>query len=548
MITKTKPKAKPVSITSAVIYARVSSKKQVDEGNGLSSQTLRCENYAKAKGYEIAQTFMEEGVSGGMIDRPQMQAMLNYLTAHSTKEAPIAVIIDDISRLARGVMAHAELRAAIMLADGVLESPSVSFGEDADSQLVEYLLASVSQHQRQKNAEQVRNRIRARWMAGYYTANPGMGYRYQKVEGHGKMLVPDEPHATLVRKAFAGVASGRLRSATEVQRFLEQYPDMPRNTKGEVRLQGIMDMLRRPIYAGYITIESAGIHLQPAKHEPLISFSDWQKAQAMLDGNAYAPNRQDINEDFVLRNFVCCASCGNALTSGWSKGRNKKYPYYNCGTRTCDLRGKSIRRDALEGDFVDVVRQLRPAPQLFHLAKAMFEDFWHARLADVGGRKESLATQLAALSRKIDTLMERLIATDSPSLISAYEGQIKKLEVKKVALTEQTGRALEPLKSFDTMFKATMTFLANPCIIWEKGSFHQRRLLLRLAFPQALTYDRESGYRTPEIALPFKLLGNDSMSNNKMVPGGGIEPPTRGFSIRCSTPELPGQASREGGF
>ena len=26
-----------------------------------------------------------------------------------------------------------------------------------------------------------------------------------------------------------------------------------------------------------------------------------------------------------------------------------------------------------------------------------------------------------------------------------------------------------------------------------------------------------------------------------MVPGGGIEPPTRGFSIHCSTPELPGQ-------
>ena len=27
-----------------------------------------------------------------------------------------------------------------------------------------------------------------------------------------------------------------------------------------------------------------------------------------------------------------------------------------------------------------------------------------------------------------------------------------------------------------------------------------------------------------------------------MVPGGGFEPPTRGFSIRCSTPELPGRA------
>ncbi len=29
-----------------------------------------------------------------------------------------------------------------------------------------------------------------------------------------------------------------------------------------------------------------------------------------------------------------------------------------------------------------------------------------------------------------------------------------------------------------------------------------------------------------------------------MVPGGGIEPPTRGFSIHCSTPELPGHGMR----
>ena len=26
----------------------------------------------------------------------------------------------------------------------------------------------------------------------------------------------------------------------------------------------------------------------------------------------------------------------------------------------------------------------------------------------------------------------------------------------------------------------------------------------------------------------------------QVVPGGGFEPPTRGFSVLCSTPELPG--------
>ena len=51
-------------------------------------------------------------------------------------------------------------------AGGFLESPSIEFGEDPDSILVENLLASVSQHQRQKNGEQTKNRMRSRILYG----------------------------------------------------------------------------------------------------------------------------------------------------------------------------------------------------------------------------------------------------------------------------------------------------------------------------------------------------------------------------------------------
>ena len=78
--------------------------------------------------------------------------MLSFLSANR-KEAH-AVIIDDISRLARGLMAHFELRVKIGDAGGVLVSPSIEFGEDSDSQLVENLLASVSQHQQQRTRTQ----------------------------------------------------------------------------------------------------------------------------------------------------------------------------------------------------------------------------------------------------------------------------------------------------------------------------------------------------------------------------------------------------------
>lgn len=117
--------------------------------------------------------------------------MLTYLKARG-KEAH-AVIIGDISRLARGLMAHFELRVKISDAGGVLVSPSIEFGEDSDSQLVENLLASVSQHQRQKNGEQTINRMRARVQNGYWVFQAPVGYRYERVSGHRKLLVRDEP-------------------------------------------------------------------------------------------------------------------------------------------------------------------------------------------------------------------------------------------------------------------------------------------------------------------------------------------------------------------
>ena len=46
------------------------------------------------------------------------------------------------------------------------------------------MLASVSQHQRQKNGEQTRNRMRARAMNGYWVFGAIFGYRFERVDGN----------------------------------------------------------------------------------------------------------------------------------------------------------------------------------------------------------------------------------------------------------------------------------------------------------------------------------------------------------------------------
>ena len=107
----------------AVLYCRVSSQKQVKNGHGLDSQEHRCREFTAYKGYEVGEVFRDEGVSGGMIDRPGMKAMLGWL--RKRRGEALRVIFDDISRLARDFEAHKQLRAAIGSVGAVLESLSM---------------------------------------------------------------------------------------------------------------------------------------------------------------------------------------------------------------------------------------------------------------------------------------------------------------------------------------------------------------------------------------------------------------------------------------
>lgn len=135
----------------------------------MASQATRCREFARYRNLEVIEVF-QDSESSSLIDRSGMQAMLKFARAHR-KDNP-TILIDDLSRLARGISAHIHLRTAIANAGAKVASPSMEFGEDSDSVLVEHLLASVSQHHRQKNAEQTHNRRRARMLKGIGFISP----------------------------------------------------------------------------------------------------------------------------------------------------------------------------------------------------------------------------------------------------------------------------------------------------------------------------------------------------------------------------------------
>ena len=520
-LTKPKPET-----TTAVIYARVSSVAQMQKGHGLGSQETRCREFARMKGYEVTEVFCDEAVSGGIIDRPGMLAMLAYLKKN--KHTAHVVLIDDISRLARDMKAHLDLRDAIAAAGGRLESPSIEFGEDSDSILVENLLASVSQHQRQKNAEQTRNRMRARVQNGFWPFISCIGFKHVHSPGQGKVLVRDEPLASIIQEGMEGYASGRFASQAEVKRFFESHPAFPKDRYGVVRNQHVSDILTKPLYAGYVEAPDWGVTLRKGQHEGLVSFETFERIQKRLKDGARAPARPDLNADFPLRGAIACACCEKPLTASWSKSKTGvKHPYYMCFNRACAERGKSIRRDKLEGDFAALLGELTPAPTLFELVRTLMKHGWDQRLAQAHAFAKTFARDIQTLEKQIDALLERIVEATNPTVITAYETKIAKLEREKLVLEEKRLTSGNPRGRFEDMFELAMRFFANPSKLWVSGSHAHRRLVLKLTFADRLSYCRKLGFRTPEMTLPFKALLSFHDGQSGMADRVGFEPTRR---------------------
>ena len=514
--------------TRAVIYARVSSAKQVEEGHGLESQAMRCREYAERKGYQVVETFFDKAISGSLVDRPGVMAMLSYLKHHSAS-GEIVVVIDDISRLARDTRVHTDLRLAISLAGGKLESPSITFGDDSDSIFVENVLASASQHQRQKNGEQTKNRMRARAMNGYWVFRAPTGYTYRKVVGHGKLLVRDEPLASIVQEALEGYASGRFQTQAEVKRFLEAQPEYPCKTAtGAVRFEEVLRLLTRPHYAGYIEAPEWGVSLRRGHHEGLIDLQTYERIQSRIKGGTRVFSNQDIGEDFPLRGYAACADCGGPLTAGWSTGKSgKKHAYYHCFTKGCACRGKSIKRDVIEQQFGTLLESLRPSAQTAGLFKELFFKAWDERGSRAEDIAKALRDDLRKTEQQIEQMLDRIVESSTGTVIAAYERRIAKLEKDKLILIEKLQANAKPQRGSAEQFELAFRFLENPHELWASKRLDDKKLVLKLTFADRLAYCRNGGFRTPQTTLPFKALEAVQGGECKMAERVGFEPTRR---------------------
>lgn len=200
----------------AVIYVRVSTKEQVDEGNSLGTQQKICNDYALKHEYEVAETFIEQGESAKTADRTELQKLLAYCA--DKKHGVKAVIIYKLDRLSRNTDDYSQLRLLLRRYGVEIKSTSEHFENNPVGRFMENTMANIAQFDNDIRSERCAGGMRDAMRDGRYVWMATVGYRNVKIGGRAT-IEQDELMAPLILRTFELIASN-IYPTEEVRRMV----------------------------------------------------------------------------------------------------------------------------------------------------------------------------------------------------------------------------------------------------------------------------------------------------------------------------------------
>ena len=499
-----------------VIYTRVSSHKQVLEGNGLKSQYSSCMTFAKNKNIEIINSFEDAGFSGGNTDRPGLIKLLDFL-----KKSPVNtyVIIDDISRLSRDTHEYFALRQLIGSSGGILLFVKNDLAATPQGEFFELIQIGVADYDRKINKERVKSRMYETLKNGRWLFTAPVGLKYEN-----KLLIEDEQNSHLIKKIYKDFSNGKYSTYKEIKDSKEARSLTNRNGKPfKLKDDFIKRLLSNPLYKGVIHYPEWGLEDIKGIHSGIISEELFQKVQIRLKNKGSKKHTRIGLDEFPLKGNLVCGACNKMMVASPSKGRNEYYHYYRCNSKNiiCNTSPKSHGRQKMHDQFLKLLDKARINPQVLQVADAIFEDTFKRNNDHLRGIEESNTIKLKSLHLEKDRQIKRIVSSKNDETIKALERNVDELNNQINALEAS------PMESHELAgFKLRgQEILTNPDQVWLNGSINTKRAIFNFVFDENIKVT-QGNIGTATYALPYRLMKDADIKKVNLVELGGIEPPT----------------------
>ena len=495
-------------MSNAIIYTRVSTKNQAEEGYSLAGQEKDCKSFAEMNGYKVSKVFVEKGESAKTQDRPELQNLMKFCVAN--KKNIDAIIIWKIDRLTRDIKDFYDLQGFFTKLNIRVLFARENNGNSATDKLTRNLMGVLAQFENDQKSERVTAGMKQAFLTGHWMWKAPIGYLMKNGN-----VEPDPKTAHHIKKIFKLFSTG-LYQQTQIIKIMAD-DGLKINTNRLCRL------LKNPIYSGYIYKKEWSEEPIRGIFEPLISEDEFKKVQDILEGRkpiitTYKRN----NPEFPLRQFITCPNCNQPLTGSKSKGRKERYAYYHCHHKDCCINFR-IRKEKLEKIFVDYLKFIKPERNLLNLFEATVKDVYNEKLSVRLNSQKQVQDKLVELKNRKSKLIDFRI-----------DGTISEEDYK--FKTEQLAEEIQEhefrLREIDEIdndlckcLKYACKIIENIDTLWINGDLDLKQRLQKLIFPKGLMY-YSNDFRTAEISSLFIKKDALLASYNQMVLPGEFESPS----------------------
>lgn len=499
---------------AALIYCRVSTEKQSEEGTSLDSQAAACIEFAKQNGYQVAEVVKEAFSGAYLFDRPKLNEQRNKIRAGAYS----AVVVYAVDRLSRDV-AHLSILVDELERYGTaLHFVTENLDNTAEGKLMLSIRSYVAEVERIKIRERSMRGRMSKLQAGKIVNHCDLyGYSFDSSNG---VRVINDAEAVIVRRIYSEYLSNKSVRAivTDLNKDNVPPPSAGKKNFKHDKFRAVAEygasfwatstiskILRNETYTGKAYANQYGSRMVAAngvrKIERYIKpRSEWVElpgtTPAIVSPEIFAAaqNRQANSSSFITRNtnrpvmlrgLVYCR-CGRLCYPEFVKGRKPGQVYLNF---RCASRGKvqcayskafsTVSGTKLDASVWGKITALLSNPKIIRLElKQRFGSSEAERAAIEADIKTATAT-LIKTKQEVKKLVDRIAVVDD-AVFDLVQKQIteKTKEVKR--LQDVLAEAEARKTAFDTNFSGLVTLLEYAEIFKEKLStadFDKKRLL-----------------------------------------------------------------------
>ena len=292
---------------TAVLYARVSSREQREEGYSIEAQEKLLRKFAVNSGFEIVREFIDVE-SAKSTGRKEFGKMLEFLERSKTCRT---ILVEKTDRLSRNFEDEVALNQLDLEIHFVKTGTVLSKDARAQTKFMHGIELVSSKYYSDNLREEVIKGMREKAEQGTYPGRAPFGYRNNTAT---RTIEIHRENADVARRVFELYASGRfsLLSLSKELRYVWGTCISKTN---------LHKMLTNPFYLG--NFEWSG-QTYRGKHPSLINPDLYAQAQAVLNGH----NRPKYGKHHMaFRGMLTCAHDNCAVTAELKKN---KYVYYRC--------------------------------------------------------------------------------------------------------------------------------------------------------------------------------------------------------------------------